>query len=728
MITKMLRNISLALIFIIPFIPLYVANSMFFPFITGKAFAFRIIVEIIFALWIALMLYDKRYAPKFSWLSLAVTFFMIVALITDLLGMNPLRSIWSNFERMEGWVMIVHLWAYFMAVTGIFGTGEEGRRIWHNFFKTTLFAASIVGIYGLFQIFGTAAIHQGSSRIDASLGNSAYMAVYMLIHTFIALYMSRDSRWYFALSAFFTFLLFETATRGTILGLIGGVMLSLVIYAAFGKKQSKKSRWVSGGIVVGIILLGVLFYINKDLSFIQKNETLRRLSEISLNDTRTQARGYIWPMAIKGVFETPKTTIIGVGQENFNYIFNANYNPKMWMHEQWFDRAHSVFIDWLVAGGLLGFISYLSLFILAIVSLWKSTNLTFRDKTIFTGLLVGYAVHNIFVFDNIASYMLFFTVLAFIHSIKAEKSIKWLEISDDQSENKMVVRDYIFIPVIAILFVTTLYFVNVRPIQANIRLIAALNSCSGGGNLSAGNYAKALELDQYMANQEIREQLLACAAKVAGSDFPKQMKDEFYVLSKQEINEQIKNTPNDARSYILGGAYYNNIGDWESGRPLLEKANQLSPNKQSIIMELATNYMNSKREKEALALVEKAYESAPDNDTSKIGYLALLLLNKEDQKAKELFGNQPELFMDPRIIGIYVRLKNFPPVIEAYKALVKKDPSNLQNYGSLAAAYLANDQRTEAITVLREMEVKFPQVKAQIQEVIKEIQAGRNPL
>ena len=72
MITKILRNASLFLIFIIPFIPLYVANSMFFPFITGKAFAFRILVEIIFALWLALMLYDKKYAPKFSWLSCAI--------------------------------------------------------------------------------------------------------------------------------------------------------------------------------------------------------------------------------------------------------------------------------------------------------------------------------------------------------------------------------------------------------------------------------------------------------------------------------------------------------------------------------------------------------------------------------------------------------------------------------------------------------------------------------
>ncbi|MDP3962603.1 MAG: hypothetical protein Q8Q03_01935, partial [bacterium] len=194
MITKILKYASLALIFVIPFIPLYVANGLFFPFITGKAFAFRIIVEILFALWIVLMLYDKKYAPKFSSVSLGAAIFMVVVLIADLLGANPLRSIWSNFERMEGWIMIVHVWAYFMAITGIFGAGEAGKRMWHYFFKTSLFAAAIVGVYGLFQLFGWAEIHQGSSRIDASLGNAAYMAVYMLFHTFIAIYFGLQKR------------------------------------------------------------------------------------------------------------------------------------------------------------------------------------------------------------------------------------------------------------------------------------------------------------------------------------------------------------------------------------------------------------------------------------------------------------------------------------------------------------------------------------------------------
>ena len=49
-------------------------------------------------------------------------------------------------------------------------------------------------------------------------------------------------------------------------------------------------------------------------------------------------------------------------KDTFNYLFNENYNPKMWAHEQWFDRAHNVFLDWLVATGLLGLGFYLLLY------------------------------------------------------------------------------------------------------------------------------------------------------------------------------------------------------------------------------------------------------------------------------------------------------------------------------------------------------------------------------
>ena len=118
-------------------------------------------------------------------------------------------------------------------------------------------------------------------------------------------------------------------------------------------------------------------------------------------------------MAFKGVLERPLT---GYGQEGFNYIFNKYYDPSLYKQEQWFDRAHNAFIDWLSAGGLPAFLLYLSLFGSAILLLWRSSELSRPERIALTAALAGYAIHNFFVFDNLYSYIYFFALLALIDS------------------------------------------------------------------------------------------------------------------------------------------------------------------------------------------------------------------------------------------------------------------------------------------------------------------------
>src|SRR5260221_14030643 len=100
---KILRYITLVGIFIIPFIPLIVANSLFFPFITGKNFTFRIVVEIVFAAWLLLALTNKAYRPRRSWMLYLLTAFVVIMALADAQGIYPYKSFWSNYERMEGW-------------------------------------------------------------------------------------------------------------------------------------------------------------------------------------------------------------------------------------------------------------------------------------------------------------------------------------------------------------------------------------------------------------------------------------------------------------------------------------------------------------------------------------------------------------------------------------------------------------------------------------------------
>src|SRR3989338_7390340 len=103
---RMLRGIVLAGIFALPFIVFIVAESLFFPFITGKNFAFRIIVEVMSGAWLALALVNPIYRPRRSWLLGAFALLVTVVALADALGVYPFKSFWSNFERMDGWVTL----------------------------------------------------------------------------------------------------------------------------------------------------------------------------------------------------------------------------------------------------------------------------------------------------------------------------------------------------------------------------------------------------------------------------------------------------------------------------------------------------------------------------------------------------------------------------------------------------------------------------------------------
>jgi hypothetical protein len=113
------RFVTLACLYLVPFFALIMPQSFFFPFITGKALYFRLLIEIGFASWVILALIDSKYRPRFDKLTVSVSIFALVVLVADLFGVNPLRSIWSNFERMEGFLVIIHLWAFYMIFTKI---------------------------------------------------------------------------------------------------------------------------------------------------------------------------------------------------------------------------------------------------------------------------------------------------------------------------------------------------------------------------------------------------------------------------------------------------------------------------------------------------------------------------------------------------------------------------------------------------------------------------------
>ena len=466
---KIFKYLIIGGIFLLLLTPLLVADSLFFPFITGKAFFFRIIVEIIFALWLCLLLFRKSNFPSASALLWGLLALVSITILATVFGVNPYRSFWSNFERMEGLITHLHLLAYFVVLISMF----KNHRLWLWFFRASTAVATIVGIYGIFQLLGWLDIHQGGVRVDATLGNSAYLAVYLLIHVFITLWLicrdwSQRSVVYFYSAMLLVQLinLYHTATRGALIGLVGGLILTLLLIV-WRAKDAIKLKKVSLSILIAIALLLVGFWLARGSDLVRSSSVLSRFSSISFEEIKSEARLSIWQISLAGFKERP---VLGWGPENFVTVFSKYFRPELWTQEPWFDRSHNIFLDWLSHTGGLGLLAYLSLFASAIYYLWRlRADFLVLESSILTGLLAAYFIHNIFVFDHLVSYLLFFSVLAYIHF----RSTNGSQIELSTKTNHAWPQPVFLLAgiVILVLLPLSLYSLNIKPILASQTLI-----------------------------------------------------------------------------------------------------------------------------------------------------------------------------------------------------------------------------------------------------------------
>lgn len=730
---KLLRYFVIGGVFLIPFIPLIVANSFFFPFITGKNFAFRIIVELIFGAWIILAVTNRTYRPRKTWIMGALGAFVLIMALADIFGMYPYKSFWSNYERMEGFITLIHLAAY----TVVAGTVLNTKKLWAWFWNTSIGVSTIMCLYGFAQLAGWATINQGGVRLDARLGNATYLAVYVLFHIFLIAYLMLSREMFLftpdnpkprrniiimgsILILFHTIILYHTATRGALLGLIGGIVIASLLIIILGKNTFLSKKIAIGILVAAVIVVGGFVAIRKT-QFVSNSPVLSRFASISLSDNTTKSRFVLWNMAFQGFKERP---LLGWGQENFNYVFNKHYNPVLYNQEQWFDRTHNVIFDWLIAGGILGLLAYLSLYVSVLWSLWKHTQVfTIEEKSVLTGLLCGYFIHNLFVFDNITSYILFFSVVAYVYY----RTKPTIETSHAPRENKIIA------PVALVLTLTVLYVVNVKPIQASMTLIDALiASQSNNVPETLKNFKKVIGYNTF-GSPEAREQLfslLRITQTTSVSQVPAAGAQELIELiayATEQGKVQIARTPNDVRYYLLLGSYLIRIGNAADALSYLKQAQTLSPNKQSIIFETAAAYANVNDFKNSTLEFKHAFELEPSNEQARILYAASMLYTGDAIRFKTIIGplSTTTIINSDYILQAYYDTKQYLKVIEIWKARVAETPNDIQKRIALTSAYLLNKNTQQAISEIEKIIILDPSFKTQGEEYIKQIKAGK---
>ncbi len=746
-------------LWVIPFLPLYVSSSMLFPFITGKNFTFRIIVEIIFALWVGLVILKPEFRPRLTPLFKAVTVFMAILLLADILSPNPYRAFFSNYERMEGFMMLFHLYLYFIILSSVFT-----KRDWTIFFHFTLLASLVVSYIAFLQKLGLRPSLQGGYRVDSTIGNPTYLAAYLLFHIWLLvmlIYQFWKKRWvvycYSALLIFELAILYFTATRGAVLALLTSSILfaaSIVIFwpKVFPPKPAVNVRrpnvpatpWPRGrklalSALAIIILAPIVFWQIRATGLIE-SQILDRLTSYSFQERTIKSRFMVWGMSFKAALERP---ILGWGQENYYLVFQKYFNPGLYGQEPWFDRSHNVIFDWLIHTGFLGLLSYLSIIGVVIFTLWYGMRkgfIQFWQGLALSALFITHFLQNIFVFDNLNTYLLFFAFLAYGDFLRwspygrspvGRESAQ--EVRSGPAEGRTSVKFSLAGVVVFVLLVAVAwggYFLHFKPISESKALIRALQLQQVGSDpleVKAA-FEKALAYGTF-GDTEVREQLGNMARSIAANPtFTPAKRKEFLDFAISELRKEVEHPAKDVKHALFLGVLLSRGGQFgvsylQEAERVLQEAIRLSPTKQVVYFELAQLYLNTGNAERAIELLQKAWDLDRSYQEAGSNLLLVALISGKtalaEATAKEIdFSSLPQEILR-RLGDAYGQRGYFKEALEIYKGLVSLSPSNVdyrRAYASLLGRLgRAAEARREAEEVLR----LNPELEKEVQEFLK---------
>lgn len=633
------------LAFMVPLVALILGGERFFqgtafqiviphalyPHVTVRHFAFRILVEVMLGLWVVLACVDSRYRPRLSPITIAFVVFLAVMAVANAFGVNPMRSFFSNYERMEGFVSLVHLFGLFVVAGSVFNS----ERLWKWFFVVCLGVCFVVCLDAASQFYNALlkpsgefkgapflqpvpawAMGRAYMRVDARLASPVYLGVFLIFHAFLALLLLIRSRSTgprclcggMVILCLLTML--ATGTRVAYFGMMVGVAVTVATIAFL----SREAAWRKGAMtataaigVVGVLAAALLWF---DPVFLKDIPVLNRLVGEEV-ESSSVVRLALWKMVWQGFLEHP---LLGWGQENFLYVFAAYFDPVVYGQDiqAWWDRPHNVILSWLCDGGLLGMTAYLSLFATAGFVLWKRTSLTVPERAVLTGMLAGYFVFNGAQLDNLTSYVMFFAVLAYVHW----QGVRSVTTAEPARVKPLVVCAAL--PVVVVLiwggvqFNTNTYL----PGEAVTAMTGRLRGNNGPGGLKLARDS----LDaKWIGPFEVRETIAnTTKTMLAGKRQPVPVKRAFYKLATTELRKVVAADERNMKALTVLGELLNEGGDYAEAAEVFERAREISPKRQYLCFQLGLSYYYLKRHEEAAQMYRIGLEVRPDSSLAQL--------------------------------------------------------------------------------------------------------------
>jgi tetratricopeptide (TPR) repeat protein len=390
-------------------------------------------------------------APRSPWAWIRATPLVLPALIllasyiiSTAFSLVPRLSFFGSYVRLQGTLTF----ASYLVIFGAVLTHLRARRQVDRMLHAVVITSLPIALYGIIQQAGLDPLPWGGdvqNRVAGNMGNSIFIAAYLIMATFLtlerlftsvaALLRSDDSGLGDALrSGAYLFVLVVqivaivfTQSRGPQLGLAAGLyvfsMLGLLLLARWGATQGRGpafTRWLAmhtrgawfgliGLTVAGIALLVVLNIPDGPLRGVCQVRYISRTCTLFRLDEGTNAvRALIWQgvvglMSPHAPLRAPDGTpdafnvirpLIGYGPESLWVAFNQFYPPELGRIESRTaspDRSHNETFDALARGGLiqLGVEIFLFVSVFYYALKWLGLIRGRRDRNIFLGFLAA---------------------------------------------------------------------------------------------------------------------------------------------------------------------------------------------------------------------------------------------------------------------------------------------------------------------------------------------------
>ncbi|MBP6885669.1 MAG: O-antigen ligase family protein [Candidatus Pacebacteria bacterium] len=718
------------LVYASAFIPLVIFSQYMSPFHFGKVVVFRSIVQVMVALYLLLVWRDRSYAPKSHPITWAFLSFAIAFTITSGTSVAFLQSFWGTLERMGGLFSFWHYFLFYIITISVMRTRSDWR-VLLNIMVGVGFASAI---YGFLQKTDWAFIlgSGGRQRPFGTIGNPALFAGYQILIAFLSLTlasMKRTSfkmkRWYFTAGGVMLLAVISTAVRGSLIGIVAGGLTWALLWGSLNRSRLARNGLLAG--LTAIVVFVFLAMMLRQTSFVQNSPYLKRVTDFSSSTFTVQTRFWAWTAGYEGWTENFKTIMLGWGPENFNVPFSKHFNPKFFTGpgaETFFDRAHNMFVEVTVTMGLLGLISYLSIFAASFRQFARFMKENSDARVIgigFASMSVAYIIHNCFIFDTSANFLSFFTLLAFVVHV----AISGIDAAPIRGSS---VRAWsglqtLYIVVVPIIVFVSIYATNVRLSMANYASTRAIVAGYRGDWVSAVNkYREAIDIDapgRYEYRHRYAQYLLELSGATDVSKVP-----NFKEVTLRAIEDVKQNTienPDDYLPYLYLSRLYITLGKGDSKSPYNDealrmsgKALEISPTFVRTYYEVAQAYLNKGLPESALEWFKKASVLNPD---VAITYWYIGTVQYQIAASRNSFEGVKEALQSMntglakgytmteqdglRLIQIYSQLGDMKNVAAMSERLVVSFPKKADYWSLLINAYADLNEAQKVIETIR---------------------------